>query len=81
MQGFTKMDMSECIQKNDAGNLTIINNNKPLNFIRRLLLVVLFISKIAQDNTIALSKICDNFMQQIWNNETIAIRNKLAEMY
>jgi hypothetical protein len=69
------MDMSECIPKNDAGDLNAIStNNKPLNFIRRLLLVVLFISKIAQDNTIALSKICDNFMQQILNNETIIFK-------
>ncbi|KLT68821.1 hypothetical protein AB674_15640 [Flavobacterium sp. ABG] len=67
--------MSERIQKNNVGNLNAINtNNKPLNFIRRLLLVVLFISKIAQDNTIALSKICDNFMQQILNNETIIFK-------
>lgn len=42
------MDMSECIQKNNVGDLNAIStNNKPLNFIRRLLLV-LFISKIAQ---------------------------------
>lgn len=75
MQEFIKMDMSECIQKNNVGNLNAINtNNKPLNFIRRLLLVVLFISKIAQDNTIALSKIYDNFMQQILNNETIIFK-------
>jgi hypothetical protein len=69
------MDMSECIQKNNAGDLNAINtNNKPLNFIRRLLLVLLFISKTAQDNTIALSKTCDNFMQQILNNETIIFK-------